>query len=265
MKEKIVSKNPFIKLSKWCASTFKWLVDLKDWKILLRSVPGLITTLFCISVVVMNLMANKIILNSSYVAIDGGFLLSWIPFLCMDIITKRYGPKAATKLNILALIINLLFVGVFALVSATQIDIGAEFNQGNIYEAFNSVFGCNWFVLLGSSTAFLVSGIINNILNWLIGGLFKRNYNSKAEYFTRTYVSTFIGQFVDNLLFGVIVFMIFAPIYWGYSLSIIQCIGSAIAGALLELLMEVIFSPIGYKISKKWEKENVGQDYISSK
>ena len=118
MKEKIVSKNPFVKFIKWCRCTIKWVVDFRDWKMLLRSVPGLITTMLCIAVIVMNLMANKIILNSAYIALDGGFLLSWIPFLCMDVVTKRYGPKAATKLNILALIINLLFVGVFTLISS---------------------------------------------------------------------------------------------------------------------------------------------------
>ncbi len=234
----------------------------KDYKILLRNIPGLLTTLFCLSVIIMNLMANKVILNSKYVAIDGGFLLSWIPFLCMDIVTKHFGPKAATKLNILALILNLLFVGLFALIAALQIEIGQDFQQGDQFQAFNSVFSCTWFVLLGSSIAFLASGIINNFLNWTIGKLFKKSPDGKLAYATRSFVSTFIGQFVDNFLFATIVFMIFAPKYWGFSYTLLQCIGSAIVGAFLELLMEVIFSPIGYKISNKWREENVGQEYF---
>ncbi len=31
---------------------------------------------------------------------------------------------------------------------------------------------------------------------------------------------------------------------------------------VFELLAEVIFSPWGYRVSKKWEEEGVGQDYI---
>ena len=36
----------------------------------------------------------------------------------------------------------------------------------------------------------------------------------------------------------------------------------SLLGASLELAMEVVFSPIGYYLSKKWKKEKVGQDYF---
>lgn len=236
---------------------------IEDYKYLLRSVPGIVTTFFCISVVVMNLMANKVILNSKFVALDGGLILSWIPFLCMDVITKKYGPKAATKMNIFALLVNLIFVLVFALVASLQIEIGNDYKQGDVFAAFDSVFTSTWFVLLASSIAFLSSGIINNSLNWSIGKLFKKNPNGKASFYTSSYISTFLGQFADNLLFAVLVFMVFAPIYWGYSLTILQCLGSAILGAIVELIVEIIFSPIGYKIYKKWQIEKIGDDYIN--
>ena len=235
----------------------------EDYKLLLRSVPGIITAVYCVAVVVMNLMANKIIFNSHYVAADGGILVSWIPFLCMDMVVKRYGPRAANKLNIFALLVNLAVVTLFAVISAIQIDVGAEYAQGDIYTSFNSVFSCTWFVLFGSSTAFIAAGFINNFTNWSIGRLFKKNPDGKLAYITRSYISTFIGQFVDNLLFATIVFIIFAPIYWGYSLTFVQCMGSATIGAVLELIMEVIFSPIGYSVTKKWKKEKVGAEYIS--
>lgn len=264
--------NPFIRFINWCKSIVKWLFDFNDWKMLLRSVPSSVVTLLVIATVMMNFAANKIIISSKFVAADGGFLLSWIPFICMDVTTRRYGPKAASKLTIFALLVNLLIVGIMALVSFLHIGIGnvSDANPGYntweeywaTYSSFDSTFSCSWFVLFGSSVAFLASGIINNTLNWSIGKLFKNNKDSKLAFFTCSYVSTFIGQFVDNLLFATIVFMVFAPIYWGYSLTFIQCVGSAIMGALLELLMEVIFSPIGLKIYRKWEKENVGGNYL---
>lgn len=235
----------------------------EDYKLLLRSIPGIITAIYCVAVVVMNLMANKIIFNSHLVAADGGLLVSWIPFLCMDMVVKRYGPRAANKLNLFALFVNLAVVAIFAVISAIQIDVGAEYAQGDIYESFNSVFSCTWFVLFGSSVAFIAAGMINNFSNWGIGKLFKKNPDGKLAYVTRSYISTFIGQFADNLIFATIVFIIFAPIYWGYSLTLLQCIGSATVGAVLELIMEVIFSPIGYSVTKKWKKEKVGAEYIS--
>lgn len=235
---------------------------IESYKILLRNIPSTITAIYCVAIVAMNLMANKIIFNSHYVAADGGLLLSWIPFLCMDIVVKRYGPSAANKLNIFALLVNLGMAAIFAVIAAIQIDVGAEYAQGDIYAAFNSVFSCTWFVLLGSSVAFIAAGLINNFLNWTIGKMFKKNPDGKLAYVTRSYISTFIGQFADNFLFATIVFMIFAPIYWGYSLTVIQCIGSATIGAVLELLMEVIFSPIGYAVTKKWKREKVGAEYL---
>lgn len=270
--ENTKTKNPFIKIGGWFKETGKWLFDFKDWKKLLRSVPAVSIALFVAATIGMNLMANKIIFSSKFCAADGGLLLSWIPFLCMDIVTRRYGPKAAIKLNIFALFTNLLFVGLFSAVSALHIGIGAVdvVNPGYMtwasyweqFTSFDSVFSCTWFVLLGSSVAFLASGIINNIVNWSIGLMFKKNPDGKVAFFTRSYVSTFVGQFLDNFLFASIVFMFFAPIYWGYSLTLIQCLGSACVGAVLELIMELIFSPIGYKIYKKWEEEDVGKEYL---
>ena len=232
---------------------------IEDYKLLLRSIPGIITTFFCISIVLMNVLANKVILNLPFVAGDGGLVLSWIVFLCMDTVTKRYGAKAANKLNVIGLIVSLFFVGVFALVSAVQIEVGCEHVD---YSAFNSVFSATWFVVLGSSIAFITSGVVNNLINEAVGRGFKKNPDGKLAFYCRSYVSTFIGQCVDNFLFAFIVFVIFAPKYWGFSLTITQCIGSAVLGGITELIMEVIFSPIGYKISKSWKKDNVGSEYL---
>ena len=72
----------------------------------------------------------------------------------------------------------------------------------------------------------------------------------------RSFISTFVSQFVDNLTFALIVSLNF----FGWTLT--QCIGCAFTGAILELLCEVIFSPIGYRVAKKWDAENVGSEYI---
>lgn len=266
--------KPFIKFGHWCKDTAKWLVDIKDWKLLFRSVPSVVVALLVLATVMMNIGANKIIFSSQLVAADGGFLLSWIPFICMDITTRRYGPKAATKLTIFALLVNLMMVGIFAGISALHIGIGnvdvanpgygSWENYWAQFTHFDSTFSCTWFVLLGSSLAFLVSGIINNVLNWAVGLCFKKHPDSKLAFFTRSYVSTGVGQFIDNLIFATFVYMLFAPIYWGYSLTFVQCLGSAVMGAILELLMEVIFSPIGLRVYRKWEKDGVGADYLKS-
>ncbi len=240
------NKNTFAtKVGKW----------LQEFKYLLRSIPSPIVAFFVISVIAMNILANKTIYQSKIIAIDGGILVSWLSFLSMDIVTKHYGPKASTKMSIFAIIVNLLTCLIFWI--ASIIPAGEEF------KAFDSIIGGTWFILLSSTVAFLASAIINNFLNYLVGKLFKKNPDGKLAYFTRSYVSTFIAQFFDNLIFALLTFMVFAPIFWdGFSWTFIQCVMCSLLGATLELAMEVIFSPIGYYISKKWEKEKVGQDYF---
>ena len=227
-----------------------------ETKILLRSIPTTVVTLFAVSVVCMNLLANKTLLQLDWIALDGGILISWLSFMCMDIITKHFGPKASTIISVHAAAINLLTCLIFFVVSAIP-------SNAADYTAFDSIFGGTWFVLLGSTVAFLASALINNILNHIIGTCFKEDPDGKLAYATRAYISTFIAQFLDNFIFSVIVFVFFAPIFWdGFCWTVLQCATCALTGAVAELIMEVIFSPIGYRITKKWQAERVGWEYF---
>lgn len=225
-------------------------------KILLRSIPATVVTLFAISVVCMNLLANKTLLQLDWIALDGGILISWLSFMCMDIITKHFGPRASTIISIHAATINLLTCLIFFVASIIP-------SNANDYTAFDGIFGGTWFVLLGSTVAFLASAVINNVLNHTIGNCFHKKPDGKLAYAMRTYVSTFIGQFFDNFIFSIIVFVYFAPIFWdGFSWTVLQCATCALTGAVAELVMEIVFSPVGYRITKKWRADNIGKEYF---
>ena len=87
--------------------------EKEETVILLRCIPAAVVTLFVVSVICMNLLANKTLLQNDYIALDGGFLISWLSFMCMDIITKHFGPKASNKISVLASGINLLTCLIF--------------------------------------------------------------------------------------------------------------------------------------------------------
>jgi len=237
---------------------------LKGWlsrqqqqtSILLRSIPATVVALFVVSVVCMNLLANKTLLQLPWIALDGGILISWLSFMCMDIVTKHFGPSASNRLSFFAVGINLLTCLIFFVASIIP-------STANDYTAFNEIFGGTWFILLGSTIAFLLSAIINNMLNFTVGKAFKKNPDSKFAYAMSAYVSTFIGQFFDNFVFSVIVFVGFAPVFWdGFSWTVLQCCTCALTGALAELIMEIVFSPIGYKIVVKWKEKSIGKEYL---
>ena len=260
------TKNPFKRIGLWISDTFKWLFDFKDWKKLLRSIPGLVTMLFIMATITMNLAANKIVWSglvvngTPFISITGGIFLSWLVFLLMDIITKTYGIKASIKLTLLGAIINAFAVIFLALIALFP----AKYPYEGASTFFDTVFGFEalsapqpWQILLSSTIAYIASGIVNAIVNGLFGKLFKNNPDGKSAFYCRSYVSTTIGQFVDNFVFGALAFSVFAKFY-----TLPTLIGIATLGALIELACEMVFSPFGYRICKKWQSEGVGKDYL---
>lgn len=235
----------------------RFLKEKKETEILLRCIPATTVSLFVVSVICMNLLANKTLIQTPYIALDGGILISWLSFMCMDIITKYFGPKASNKIAVLAAAINLLTCAVFFIASIIP-------SNASDYTALNGILSGTWFILFGSTVAFLMSAVINNFLNWTIGKAFAKNKDGRIAFAAQSYISTFIGQFFDNLIFSLIVFVGFAPIFWdGFHWTVLQCITCSLTGATAELIMEIIFSPIGYKKVKKWKKCNVGTEYLN--
>lgn len=233
--------------------------ELKEMSLLLKSIPASLMTFFVLSLVMMNLLANKSIdTGLSWLALDAGITVSWLAFLTMDILVKRFGPKATTQLSIVATLINIVVALMFGIASKIPGMWGESFveNGSVVNTALNNTFAGTWYVLLGSTVAFLASAVVNNFLNWSLGKLFKKNPNSFTAYAVRSYASTAVAQLVDNLVFALIVSLNF------FGWSLLQCFTCAVTGAVVELLCEVIFSPIGYKVSKRWEKDKVGQEYL---
>ncbi len=231
--------------------------DWKDTKLLFRSIPAPVLALFVCAVVAMNLLANKSInLNLTWLALDCGIIVSWLAFLTMDILTKRFGPKAATKVSVAALLINLLVCLIFFVASRIPGTWGESYLGEVVNQGLDNTVGGTWYVLLGSSVAFIVSAVVNNFLNFGISKLFKKNPDGFVAYAARSYGSTMVGQFVDNLVFALLV----SQIFFGWSLT--QCFMCALTGAVVELFCEIVFSPIGFRVVKNWDKNKVGSEYI---
>ena len=219
---------------------------------LIRQVHPLVLTSMVIAVVGMNLLANKSIdTGLPWLALDCGILLSWLAFLAMDVAVHCYGPHAATATSLTALAINLLIALVFFIASRVPGVWGESFvPQGGeaINTALNNTFGGTWFIILGSSIAFAVSAVVNNFLNWGIGEHAKRKDGFRT-FALRSYISTFVAQFADNITFAMLV----SRTFFGW--TPLQCFTCAVTGAFLELFFEVVFSPVGYRIARSIEGE----------
>lgn len=221
---------------------------LREFRKFLGTASPLLVTLMVLSVVGMNLLANKSIdTGVSWLALDGGILFSWMAFLSMDVLTHCYGPRYASMVSVTALALNLFMAFIFFLASRLPGVWGESFvtgSEGVINGALDRTFAGTWFILLGSSIAFIASALLNNYLNHGIGKLMKKG-TGFGVFALRSYVSTFLGQFADNLIFALLVSRTFFGWTW------VQCFTCALTGAVLELLSEVAFSPMGYRISRR--------------
>jgi len=215
----------------------------------LKRIPTIMFTLFCLTIVIMNILANKTIFQNDLIAIDGGIVVTWIVVIIMDLVVTIYGPKTSIRMSVFAIIVSLLVSLVFYLVSL----IPSTKDFGEI----NKVLGGTWFIILSGATAFILSSSLNAALNWLIGTLFKKQPKSKAAIFLRCNVSTLISQIFDNFVFNCLAFMVFAPIFWNnFHWTPLQCIMCALVYGAIEIIIEIFLFPIIYKIYTKLSKSD---------
>ena len=234
--------------------------NLNEFKILIKNVPAYIPVILVVSLFSMNLLANKsIAVQSDWLALDCGIIISWAVFLSMDILTRHFGPKAATQISVFSAAVNLFFCIVMYVGSVIPGNWGEAYAASDMNEvntALDATFGGTWYVLAGSTAAFIVSAFVNNFTNWGAGKLFFKNPDSTAAYFARSYISTAIGQFTDNLVFAFLV----SRVFFGWSVR--QCIFCAVTGMGAELLFEVVFSFFGLSVCRRWREERVGEEYF---
>ena len=234
--------------------------EISEFCALLKSVPPLVVTLFVLSVFSMNLLANKSIdIPVDWLALDCGIIVSWFAFFTMDILTKHFGPKAATEITVLAIVVNLFFCLLLYLGSLIPGVWGESYVEGSeavINGSLDRTFGGTWYVVLGSTVAFLVSSIVNNLSNYGIGKLFKKPPDGLVAYVMRAYVSTAVGQFLDNLVFALIV----SHFFFGWTIT--QCLTCALTGMLVELLCEAMFFYPGFAITRRWKRQGIGEEYL---
>ncbi|MCQ2158470.1 MAG: VUT family protein [Bacteroidales bacterium] len=214
-------------------------------KEVLRKIPPMVFAVLVLSVVSMNLLANKELFRADWIALDCGFLLSWIPFLIMDAVCKVHGGRTAATLSILAIGVNLVLFLIFKLVALTPGMWGEYYANGGdaaINDALNATIGGSTWIVLGSAFSMAVSSVANSLVNSGVGRIFRGD--GYGAFAARSFVSTMVSQFLDNLIFALLV----SVRLFGWTLT--QTLVCSLSAALFELVLEVVFSGYGYKLSK---------------
>ncbi|OGJ51179.1 transporter, partial [Candidatus Peregrinibacteria bacterium RIFOXYB2_FULL_32_7] len=177
---------------------------------------------------------------------DGGTLLFPLSYIFGDVLTEVYGYKKAKKIIwlgfICAFLMSITFIIVGKLPPATD--------WGN-QEAYNAILGLTPRIVIASLVAYFSGSFSNSYV------LAKMKIWTKGKMlWTRTISSTIIGEFVDTTLFIIIAFYGILP----NSLLITIIISNYI----FKTGLEVIFTPITYKIVNKLKKDEQ-EDYFDYK
>lgn len=227
-----------------------------------RKVPAWLVALSVTTTVLMNLLANKTLFSDgAYLSIDCGLMVSWVMFLVMDIATQRYGGKASFAITIFDVLVALGMSGIMAGVAAIpESPVSGWFMTEDAAVSLNGLIGNNYLVILTSLFAFLCSSGVDILSNITIGKLFnktkafegennKRTFKGFIIYFFRAYGSTFLSQLTDNLVFQMIAY----PFLFTIPCTPLSIFLGALLAALIELVAEFIFAPIGYLATTKKE------------
>lgn len=239
----------------------------KEWLKTLRSVPSLALALITVATVLMNILANKSIINLPWLIQDAGILMSWVGFLVGDLLVKAFGSKNAIRVNLTCLGISLFISGLLAIVAVVPGEWSPVFdptiNPGdlgsNINAAVNSVMGNVWYVILGSAVASAVGLIVNGLTQGLLIKKIETKHGDKYwGFFVASAASTMIGQIIDNMVFALLVSVKFFGWTWT------QVMVCSLTGAIFELIIELVFSPLTYRISRNWKKNGIGTEWMKA-
>lgn len=247
-------------------STLKDFFNPKEWIKTMRSVPAMALALITIATVLMNILANKSIIeiprlgNGDYwIVQDAGIIMSWVGFLVGDLLVKNFGAKNAIRVNLTCLGISLFISAILAVAGAIPGTWSASYDfDGQVNEALNATMGNVWYVILGSALAAAVGLIVNGITQGLLLKKIESKHGDKYwGFLVASAGSTMIGQFVDNFVFASVVSVPFFGWSW---FSVFAC---SFFGMIIELIVELVFSPLTYKISKNWKKNHIGEYWMT--
>lgn len=244
-------------------NTMKDFFNPKDWLKTLRAIPSVVLAMTVVANVLMNILANKSIINLPWLIQDAGVLMSWVGFLAGDLIVKAFGAKNGIRVNLTALAISLFISGILAIVAVVPgdwspvFDPSIEASAEALNKAANSIMGNVWYVILGSAVASAVGLVCNGLSQgWLIKKIESKHGDRYWGFFAASAGSTIIGQILDNIVFASLISVHFFGWTWK------QVLVCSIAGAIFELLIELVFTPMTYRVSKAWKKAHIGLEFM---
>jgi queuosine precursor transporter len=205
----------------------------------------LITALFVAVLLISNIASTKIVSLWKF-TFDAGTLLFPLSYIFGDIITEVYGYRRSRRVIWIGFLCAAFMAITFVMVQHLPSATGWE-----LQSAYEQILGFVPRIIIASMIAYFAGEFTNSYI------LAKLKIFTKGKYlWTRTIGSTVVGEAIDTILFCTIAF--FGVIPNSLLIAVI------VSNYIFKCLVEIIFTPITYKIVK-FLKTKEGVDYYDYK
>lgn len=191
-----------------------------------------LATIFCVALVVSNIIAGKLVSIGAHVLPAAVFLFP-VVYIIGDVIPEVFGIKMARHVILLGFITNLIAVGFYLLTIALPYP---DFWGGQT--SFEGVLGSTPRILLASFAGYLLGANANASIFALI-----KKKTGERWLFLRTIGSTIVGEYLDSIVFITIAFVGGLPARELFTMAFVQ--GS------FKILYEVAVTPMTYWVVDK--------------
>lgn len=207
---------------------------------------------FGVALVVANVIAPKLFLTGitifgRNVALTSGIIVFPVTFLITDVIGEVWGKEQAQRLVVFGFIVQLF---------ASLIILIAQFLPAldpTMQEAYMTVLGLNWLIMVGSLTAYSISQtwdvyVFNRVRNYFM----KRTGNRKLRFLWNN-ISTLSSQLIDSTVFISIVFGIGFGWFTNPTFGIIAVVMQIITQYIFKLFFALVDTPLFYFFTRNTE------------
>jgi len=202
-------------------------------------------SVFFVSVLLISNIASTKIVDLKWFIFDGGTLLFPLSYIFGDILTEVYGYKRTKSVIWLGFFMALLMSLVF--IAVGKLPASPDWGNQNAYDL---ILGLTPRIVMASLIAYACGEFSNS---FILAKLKLKTSGKKL--WLRTISSTVVGELIDSVIFIVIAF-------WGI-LPNPLLLSLIISNYIFKTAVEIIFTPVTYKVVKFLKKEE-SEDFYDS-
>ncbi|MFC2049383.1 queuosine precursor transporter [Chlamydiota bacterium] len=191
----------------------------------------LISTAFCILVVISNVISAKMVplpyFEEFYV--PAGLMIYPLSFMLSGLVTEIYGAKKARRMVAITLCMNILTFGIL------QIALSLPGQSATEHAAFQAVLGLSGLRIFSSLAAYCAAQLVDIQIYAMI-----KRWTGFRFLWVRANGSTWLSQLVDTVLIDMIFF------YWGLNMPFIEVAPIMIFSLLYKVFFSLATTPLFY-------------------